>query len=84
MSPVVNANEQVRQLFLEILSIQVPSDETDLIEGGFLDSLALVELLFELELRLGVSVPLDTLEIDDFRTISRIAGVIAISVAANA
>jgi len=83
MSPVVNANEQVRQLFLEILSIQVPSDETDLIEGGFLDSLALVELLFELEL-LGVSVPLDTLEIDDFRTISRIAGVIANSVAADA
>lgn len=83
MSVAGNASEQVRQLFLEVLSIEVPSDDTDLIDGGFLDSLALVELLFEIELRLGVSVPLDTLEIDDFRTISRIAGVVATSAVAG-
>lgn len=76
MSSAGHANAQIRQVFSDVLSVHVPSDDTDLIDGGFLDSLALVELLFELEVRLGVSVPLDTLEIDDLRTISRIAGVV--------
>jgi methoxymalonate biosynthesis acyl carrier protein len=77
MPAAATVTEQVRQIFADALSIHVPSDETDLIDGGFLDSLALVELLVELEQRFGVSVQLDSLEIDDFRTVNRIAEVIS-------
>jgi D-alanine--poly(phosphoribitol) ligase subunit 2 len=70
-------NDQVRTVFTEVLNIDVPSDDTDLIDGGFLDSLALVELLVEIEHRFGVVVPLDALDVDDFRTVSRIGEVIA-------
>jgi methoxymalonate biosynthesis acyl carrier protein len=69
-------NLQIRRLFEEVLNIQVPADDTDLIDGGYLDSLALVELLVEIEMRFGVSMPLDDLDIDDFRTVARIAEVI--------
>jgi methoxymalonate biosynthesis acyl carrier protein len=80
MAPMsASINEQVRALFNEALNIEVPSDETDLIDGGFLDSLALVELLVEIEARFGVAVPLDDLDIDDFRSVARISEVIVAS-----
>lgn len=69
-------NEQVRAIFAETLNVHVPSDETDLIDGGLLDSLALVELVVEIEHRFGLSIPLDTLDIDDFRSVRSIGGVI--------
>jgi methoxymalonate biosynthesis acyl carrier protein len=70
-------NDEVRRLFREVLTIDVPADDTDLIEGAILDSLALVELLFEIERRMGISLELDDLEIENFRTVERIADVIA-------
>jgi acyl carrier protein len=80
MAPLsASINEQVRELFAEVLNIEVPSDETDLIDGGFLDSLALVELLVEIEARFGVAMPLDDLDIDDFRSVARICEVIQAS-----
>jgi D-alanine--poly(phosphoribitol) ligase subunit 2 len=69
-------NARVRAVFVETLNIQVPSEDTDLIDGGLLDSLALVELLVELEQRFGVDIPLDTLDVDDFRTVRRIGQLI--------
>jgi methoxymalonate biosynthesis acyl carrier protein len=68
---------RVRRIFAEVLNIHVPSDGTDLIDGGLLDSLALVELLVEIEHEFGVIVPLDALEVDSFRTISRIGELVA-------
>jgi D-alanine--poly(phosphoribitol) ligase subunit 2 len=65
--------DRVQRLFAETLNLQVPSPETDLIEGGLLDSLALVELLFALEREFGVTIALETLDIDSFRTVNRIA-----------
>lgn len=80
MAPLsASINEQIRALFSEVLNIEVPSDETDLIDGGFLDSLALVELLVEIEARFGVAMPLDDLDIDDFRSVARISEVIQAS-----
>ena len=52
----------------------MPSPDTDLIEGGLLDSLALVELLFALEHEFAVTIALDKLDIDEFRSIRSIAG----------
>ena len=67
----------VQRIFAETLNIEVPSDETDLIEAGYIDSLALVELLFALEREFSVSVPLDELEIDDFRNLQSISELVA-------
>jgi D-alanine--poly(phosphoribitol) ligase subunit 2 len=52
--------------------MEVASEQTDLIETGMLDSLALVELLFEIEREFQVDLALDELDIDNFRTIERI------------
>ncbi len=65
--------ERVQRIFVEALNIQVPSEDTDLIESGYIDSLALVELLFAIEREFSVSVPLDELDIDNFRNLRRIS-----------
>ena len=64
---------RIQSLFEEALSIPAPAPDADIIDGGLLDSLTLVTLLFEIEVEFGVQIPLDSLEIDDFRTIERIA-----------
>ena len=70
-------NEQVRTIFAEALNITVPADDVDLIDGGLLDWLALVELIMELEHRFGISIPFDTLDIDDFRSVESIGAIVA-------
>src|SRR5215470_12827240 len=44
------------ELFVESLHVEAPAPETDLFEGGALDSLQLVELLLQLERRFGVRI----------------------------
>jgi acyl carrier protein len=78
MSPAEDALvDRVRQLFVEALSMEVPSADTDLIESGRLDSLALVELLFEIEQRFGVDLSLGELDVENFRSVRRIADFVA-------
>jgi acyl carrier protein len=69
-------SERVQRLFLETLNVEVPSQDADLIESGVIDSLALVELLFAIEREFEVSLPLDDLDIDNFRSVTRISDVI--------
>ncbi len=64
---------RVGRIFGEQLGLEVPTPETDLIETGLLDSLALVELLLGLEEEFGVEVPLAELEIESFRSVRSIA-----------
>jgi acyl carrier protein len=66
----------VSALFLDKLGIEVPSPESDLIESGLLDSLRLVELLLGIEASLGCRIPLDEVELDDLRSVRRIARLI--------
>ena len=68
-----NVTDRVQRLFVEALNVQAPAPETDLIETGVLDSLALVELLFALEREFGVTIPLEELDIDSFRSVAAIA-----------
>jgi D-alanine--poly(phosphoribitol) ligase subunit 2 len=70
---VQGLRERIDAVIREALSVEVPSHDTDLIEAGLLDSLALVSLLAELEEALGVELPVDELEVDDFRSVERIA-----------
>jgi acyl carrier protein len=68
-----NVTDRVQRLFVETLNVQAPAPETDLIETGVLDSLALVELLFALEQEFGVTIPLEELDIESFRSVAAIA-----------
>jgi acyl carrier protein len=63
----------VQRLFREKLEIDVPSVETDLLDGGLLDSLAFVELAVQIERAFGITLSFESLEIDHFRTIGSIA-----------
>jgi D-alanine--poly(phosphoribitol) ligase subunit 2 len=54
----------------------VDSPDVDLLETGLIDSIGLVELILQLEDRFGVSLPMDALEIADFRSINTITDLI--------
>jgi acyl carrier protein len=83
----VNANRNVivdrlGALFAESFHIEVPSPDTDLLESGLLDSFQFVELLAQLERQFGLRLRIDDIELDDLRTLERIAGMVSTSVAA--
>ena len=69
--------QRVRDVFVRTLNVAPPADETDLIETGTIDSLALVELLVALEQEFGITVPFETLDIESFRTVATIAELVA-------
>jgi acyl carrier protein len=66
----------IRRLVLDALHVEVVDDDADLIETGVLDSLALVELIFQIERVWGVSIELDEQTIDAFRSVRGIAALI--------
>jgi methoxymalonate biosynthesis acyl carrier protein len=74
--------ERIARLFSDILSIDIPSTDTDLFDTGVLDSLAFVELLLHLEREFGVTTSVDDLAIDNFRSIVRIANYVMARTAA--
>ncbi len=69
--------ERLEALFVENFHVEVPSSDTDLLESGILDSFQFVELLFELEQRFGFRIKIETIDLDDLRTLSRIARLVA-------
>ena len=73
MSDANGLCEQIATLFSGTLNLDVPSVDTDLFETGVLDSLAFVDLVLALERKFGVTTCLDDLEVDNFRSIARIA-----------
>lgn len=75
---------ELHALFSKSLNIDVPSADADLIESGLLDSLRLVELLLQIEASLGCRIPIDEIELDDLRSVNRIARLISARAAALA
>jgi len=69
--------DSLRKIFVENLGIEAPSPDTDLLASGILDSFQVVELLFQLESRLGVVIELDKLDLEDLRTLAGVARLIA-------
>ncbi len=74
---------QLIALLRDELHIDVASPDTDLLESGLLDSLHLVLLLLQIEQRMGVRIALGDVELDDLRSVHRIARVIAARAAAD-
>jgi acyl carrier protein len=69
--------ERLGALFAQSFHIEVPSPDTDLLESGILDSFQFVELLAQLEQHFGLRLRIDDMELDDLRTLSRIARMVA-------
>lgn len=69
--------EVIADLFHQHLNVDVTSVDTDLIEEGLLDSLMLVELLMHLEQNYKISITIEDLEFDNFRTIRSIESFIS-------
>ncbi len=67
---------RIHRIFADQLALQVDV-ETDVIDTGMLDSVAFVQLLVGLEQEFGVTVDVAALQLDDFRSISRIAQFVA-------
>lgn len=53
----------------ELLNLEVPSVECDLFEDAGLDSLLLVDLLVALEETFEIEISLDSIDLEDFRTV---------------
>lgn len=68
--------ERLGAIFTDTLQIEVPPVQVDLIDGGLLDSLKLVELILELERQFDLRIDIDSLDVDDFRSIARIADLV--------
>lgn len=69
--------ERLGAVFVESFHIEVPSSDTDLLETGILDSFQFVELLYELEQHFGFRINIDNIDMDDLRTLTRIARLVA-------
>lgn len=67
------------ELFSSKLNLDVPSYDAELLQSGILDSMMLVELLVVIEREFGVTVSIETLDIDQFGSLASIARMIQTS-----
>jgi D-alanine--poly(phosphoribitol) ligase subunit 2 len=77
MESLDKLQQQITDIFAERFETKLDSAEVDLLESGIVDSVRIVELVLEIEQRFGVSLPFEALEIEDFRTVPRLAERIA-------
>ncbi len=61
--------DTVVRIFRNKLDVEVSSSETDLLETGMIDSLKFIDLVYNLEQEFGITMPMESLEVDQFRTI---------------
>jgi acyl carrier protein len=64
---------QVAEMIRRRLHIEMDDPSIDLFDTGLVDSLGLIELLVGLESEFGIRIGTGELDIDDFRSIERIA-----------
>ncbi len=64
---------RLTELVRDRLGVEVPTPDTDLVDTGLLDSLALVTLIVGIEDTFGCRLPLDDFDLDRFRSIEAMA-----------
>ncbi|MGH9211829.1 MAG: acyl carrier protein [Acidimicrobiales bacterium] len=77
MADVAGLEDDVVQLLRDTLQVEVVERDANLFETGTLDSLALISLIAEIELRFGFEIPLDDFDLDSFTSVERIAVFVA-------
>ncbi|MGH8930848.1 MAG: phosphopantetheine-binding protein [Egibacteraceae bacterium] len=65
--------KRISLLIRDLLTVDIPTPDTDLIDTGVLDSIAVVSLIVGLEEAYGHELPLDGFDVEYFRTPGRIA-----------
>lgn len=75
--------ERLGAVFADRFHIEVPSPDTDLLETGILDSFQFVELLLQLERHFDLRIKIDDIDLEDLRTLARIARLVAASTGAT-
>jgi methoxymalonate biosynthesis acyl carrier protein len=68
--------ERIRKVLNDRLQVESPAPDQDLFQEGILDSLSFVDMLVALEGEFSISIALDQVELDDFRSIARICNFI--------
>lgn len=68
---------KITHLLRDNLALEVPGPDTDLIAMGALDSLALVELLVQIEEHIGVAISIEELDLKDLRSVNSISALLA-------
>ena len=68
---------EIHTLMRQALSVAPAAPEDDLVATGILDSLTLIQLLVQIEQRFEVTIPLEELELDEIRSISSLAQLVA-------
>jgi len=76
-SPETNTFIPGIQALLRTLTFHNPAPDTDLLATGVLDSVTLVQLVTALEKEFAVPVPMAEIEVDSFRSVTRIARLVA-------
>jgi acyl carrier protein len=64
--------DAVVRIFRDKLDVEISSSETNLLETGIIDSLKFIDLVYNLEQEFGITMPIESLEVDQFRTIADI------------
>jgi acyl carrier protein len=77
MSNADRLRERIASWFANDLSLEIPSVDTNLFDTGALDSLAFEQLLLHLERDFGVTMSVDDMEMDHFKSIAQIAEFVA-------
>jgi methoxymalonate biosynthesis acyl carrier protein len=73
-----NLQQRIHAIFNERLQVQMPPVDLDLFETGLIDSLVFVDLLLALEEEFSMEIALDRVNLDDFRSVTRIADFISL------
>jgi acyl carrier protein len=73
MTSRVSIEERVRTILNHRLQVDSADCNEDLFQTGILDSLSFVDMLLGLEEEFSIHVALDTVDLDDFRSVSRIS-----------
>ena len=67
-----DVQSRITSIFTEKLNLNAHQVDMELIETGILDSMGLIELLFQLEKEFGITISIEEIETDDFRSIAKI------------
>ena len=68
--------ERIGEILAQTLGTPPPAAETDLVESGLLDSLALVELLVAVERDFGITFAPEELSLERFRSVAALADLV--------
>ena len=73
----ITLSDRIDRMFAERLNVEIPSQDVNLIDEGYLDSLLFIDLLMALEEDFGVAIALEDVDFDKFVTVSAITDFVA-------